>query len=267
MPVWHVSKRALYYSALLFWGWLSGCSGGVQSSASASCHSEKFDETVVVEKIYDGDTIKLRDTRVVRFVGINTPETARDYKPAQPLAVEAKKFLESLFSPGTSVNIQYDRDRYDHHGRTLAHIYLVSGQNVSAALLEQGYGFAVVVPPNTAHLDCYFGSEESARKKKLGVWGHAVYQPTIVSDLSKGDTGFQYVIGRVTSVGQGKKNIWLDMGEGFSVRIQRKHLQYFANMPLEEVKGKRLRIRGWVSFYREKLRMNIGHPAMMEVVD
>ena len=153
------------------------------------------------------------------------------------------------------------------HQRTLAHVYTPAGQNLAAALIARGYGFAIVVPPNTGQFDCYFASERLAREQGRGIWSHAAYAAKPVNALTKNDTGFQHVMGAVTGIGQGKKNLWLDMGEAFSVRIQIKHLQYFTGLPLEGLVGKQVRLRGWVSFYNDKLRMNIGHPAMMEIVD
>lgn len=263
----YTTKRALFYSALLFWGTFSGYSGGVTESAATDCDSQQFDEIGIVDKVYDGDTIRLRDARIVRFVGVNTPEMSHDAMPTQALAAEAKTLLMSLLPTGSSVGLQYDRMRQDHYKRTLAHVYSQAGQNISATLIARGYGFAIVIPPNLGHSACYFANEELARREKRGIWAHSAYIPRAVDTLSRHDTGFQHVTGTVTLVGNSKKNVWLDIGKGFSVRISRKHLQYFANVPLEGMKDKQLRLRGWVSFYNNKLRMNIGHPAMMEIVE
>jgi endonuclease YncB( thermonuclease family) len=268
MPArWHAATRALFISAFLFWGAIYGCGTSLADSPASVCQSRQFDETVVVAKIYDGDTIKLTDERVVRFIGINTPELSRDFSPAQALAVEAKQTLAELLPIGAKLGLAYDQERKDHYQRTLAHVYLPSGQNLAAELIRRGYGFAIVVPPNTKQTACYFISEAQARKHGRGIWSNPAYTPKTIHSLTKSDTGFQYFTGTVTGIGQGKKNIWLDMGEGFSVRIQRKYLQYFVQMPLESLAGRQLRVRGWVSFYNDKLRMTIGHPAMMEIVD
>ena len=85
--------------------------------------------------------------------------------------------------------------------------------------------------------------------------------------MKKEDTGFHYVEGRVTHIGKSKKNVWLDMGDAFSVRIQQQHLHYFSAMPIDTLKDKQIRVRGWVAFYNGKLRLNIGHPAMIEIVN
>jgi len=266
MPAWQDLKKALIISAFLVCGPLSGCAAAVATPAGA-CDSTQFDEVAIVDTIYDGDTIKLRDTRIVRFIGINTPELSREFVPAQPYAAEARAALQALLPPGAEVGLRYGQDRQDHYKRTLAHLYSRKGQNLSAALLQQGMAFAIVVPPNTANLDCYFENEKQARATKRGLWSSPAYQPRDINSLTAKDTGFQYVQGRVTHIGKGKKNTWLDMGEKFSVRIQKQHLHYFQDFALDDLKGKLIRVRGWAAFYNKKLRINIGHPAMIEIVN
>jgi len=266
MPIWQDSKKALLFSAFLFWSLLTGCANA-QTAQVPECHRQTINETGIVDTVYDGDTIKLRDQRIVRFIGINTPELSTQFKPAQPYAAEAKQVLLALLPPGTEVGLEYDQDRHDHHNRLLAHVYSKSGKNLSVVLLQQGLAFAIVVPPNIQHTECYFANEQLARRTSQGIWSNGAYQPKSVSTLNKDDTGFQYIEGRVTRIGKGKKNIWLDMGDAFSVRIQQQHLHYFDNMPIAQLKDKQLRVRGWVAFYNGKLRLNIGHPAMIEIVN
>ena len=77
-----------------------------------------------VERVVDGDTLILADpdrTRV-RLIGINTPELARDGKPAEPLAVEAKEWLANRVE-GKEVRLDFDIERFDQYDRTLAYIY------------------------------------------------------------------------------------------------------------------------------------------------
>ena len=264
---WQKYTKALFIGAFLFWALIYQCPRGFSDPAQSFCQQRELDETAIVAKIYDGDTIRLADDRVVRLIGINTPELAREGKPPQPLAGQAKAALLSLLPIGTRVGLVYGQERHDHYQRTLAHVYGLTGKNVAAELIMRGLGFAIVVPPNTGLTHCYFDSEEQARKAGHGIWSNPAYTPKNVNSLTQSDTGFQYVIGKVTGIGHGKKNIWLDMGEAFSVRVQTKYLENFAQLPLETLSGRHLRLRGWVAFYNHKLRMNIGHPAMLEIVD
>mgnify|MGYP002621112335 CR=1 FL=1 len=267
-----IFKRALFYSALFVS--LLGVSGCTQSSSPGAndCTVTRTDEIATVSRVYDGDTLELSDQRIVRLVGINTPERARDQQPSQPFAEQATDALAALLPAGNQVALIFDESRHDRHGRLLAHVFTVPGTgresvNVSAALIEQGLGFAITVPPNVRFQSCYFARENLARQSKQGVWGHTAYQPRQATRLTRNDTGFQLVKGRVTDIGKSRKNIWLDMGDHFAVKIPRQHLQYFTRMPIESLQGKQLVVRGWVSFYNQKLRVTVGHPAMITIMD
>ena len=61
--------------------------------AAQTCTTPPFDETVEVAKVTDGDTLRLRDGRSVRLIGINSPELAHTDKPAEPLAEQARDFF------------------------------------------------------------------------------------------------------------------------------------------------------------------------------
>jgi hypothetical protein len=43
---------------------------------------------------------------------------------------------------GKRVRLEYDQQRQDKYGRTLAYVYLENGTFVNAEIIRQGYGFA-----------------------------------------------------------------------------------------------------------------------------
>jgi endonuclease YncB( thermonuclease family) len=71
---------------------------------AVECRADRIDETVSVSQVVDGDTLRLKDGRLIRFIGINTPELARKEKPAEPLAKKARKVLQSLLEKSVSQN-------------------------------------------------------------------------------------------------------------------------------------------------------------------
>jgi hypothetical protein len=144
-------------------------------------------------------------------------------------------------------------------------VFTEDGKNVAAELLKEGLGFAIVVPPNLWNMECYFSLEQGAKQAGKGVWAHPDYIPKNPDALKQEDTGFQIIEGIVTNIGQGKKTIWLDMGRDFSVRINRHNLDYFAAGQITQLRGKRIRVRGWVAFYNDKLRMTVNHQRMMTI--
>lgn len=255
-------KRAPTVGALLFCIWLNSSAAGAQD-----CAADRIDEYARVESIYDGDTIRLNDQRIVRFIAINTPERAHGGQLSEPLAEEATQALRALLPIGSKVGLRYDAQRQDRHRRTLAHVFTAQGINLSAALLTQGHGFAIVVAPNAWQVDCYFGAERQARIARRGVWSQAYYAARSAETLPGETRGFVRIKGRVTGTGKSRKNIWLDMGTRIALKVPRTQLEYFTGLPLENLAGRDIIARGWVNFYNNKLRMTISHPAMLEILD
>ena len=84
----------------------------------------------VVERIVDGDTIKINGTSI-RMLGINTPEKG------EVGSEEAKKFLEENILNKT-VELVSGKDEYDLYGRRLAYAF-INGINVNFELVRNGY--------------------------------------------------------------------------------------------------------------------------------
>ncbi|MFH7572534.1 thermonuclease family protein, partial [Pseudomonas syringae group genomosp. 7] len=49
-----------------------------------------------VQRVVDGDTLKLADGRSLRMIGLNTPETGKKGQSAEPIAEAAKRRLQAL---------------------------------------------------------------------------------------------------------------------------------------------------------------------------
>jgi micrococcal nuclease len=257
-----LGKRASSIGALFVWALVFPYA--VQAEPYSDCASGHIDEWAQVGYIFDGDTIRLTDQRIIRFIAINAPELSHEGRAAQPLAEEAKTALRRLLPIGSRVGLRYDKERFDPHHRVLAHIFDSKGRNVSAILLQQGYAIAIAIPPNLWQSACYFQQEAAARSTLAGVWRQQYYQPKNAQDLDIREGGFYRVRGRVDHIGKGRRSVWLDMGKRFAVRIPRKQLQYFASRPIEGFQDKVITVRGWARFYNNKLNMTLTHPAMLE---
>ena len=76
-----------------------------------------------VEYVVDGDTLKLAGPPAgpftVRLIGVDTPETVKRDHPVEPFGPEATQFTRD-FLRGGLVRLQFDRERLDVYGRTLA---------------------------------------------------------------------------------------------------------------------------------------------------
>jgi len=104
---------------------------------------------VEVQRVVDGDTVRLTDGRSVRMIGLNAPETGKKGRPDEPYAVAARQRLQVLVDASDGrVGLVPGRESKDRYGRTLAHLYGADGENLEARLLAEGLGLQGGVAPN-----------------------------------------------------------------------------------------------------------------------
>ncbi len=76
-----------------------------------------------VEYVYDGDTLLLTTGQRVRLIGVDTPETVKRNHPVEPFGPEATAFSRAWLSGG-EVRLEFDQERLDRYGRTLAYVWI-----------------------------------------------------------------------------------------------------------------------------------------------
>ena len=236
---------------------------GAPASAVPTCGADRLDAQGQVEHVIDGDTVILADGRHVRLVGIDTPELGRDGAPDEPLAAPARRLVQTLAGAGAGVGLRYDRERRDHHGRTLAHLYTANGRNLQAALLEAGLATTLVVPPNLWSQPCYAGVEAGARQARRGLWQRAELDAVEAGQLPADTRGPRIVRGTVSRIGASRRNIWLNLGRGFAVRVPREALEWFPEGFPAHWAGRRVEVRGQVYRRNGELRVTVRHPAAL----
>lgn len=237
------------------------------SFSYASCKADYFDLSTKVKSVHDGDTIRLETDEKLRLIGINTPELGHDDQKPQPYSWEAKKQLTRLLSQhNNQVKLRYDVQKKDKYYRLLAHLYLNNGVSVSEWLLEKGLATVLTVPPNIWQLSCYKAAEKRAQVAKLGIWSLPSYQPVESSTLKNDQRGFRLIRGKVVRIGHSKKSVWLNLTGKIALRIDRKDLSYFQQMNPEALIGKTIISRGWLYSHKGELRMQIRHPAALEIM-
>lgn len=241
---------AFFYVLWLWWG--PGASTAVADAGVPA----------TVRAAIDGDTLLLRDGRLVRVIGINAPELGKDGAPDQPLARTAQARLAALTAaPVILVQEQEPRDRY---GRLLAHILLADGRFAEDILVQEGLAFAVAIPPNVARIDLLRTAEHGARTAGRGVWALPAYEAKPAERLTADDSGFWRVRGRVLKVVEQRHGWYLQLGAKFSLYLPRADIAAFSTAPAA-LSGKMIEARGWITQHQGRLRMKIQHPAMMAV--
>ena len=213
----------------------------------ADCMPEGAGELAIVDRVYDGDTIKLKDGRHVRILGVNAPEIDHGKElSGQALGEESRLATEAFFKADKQVRLFYDVQRVDRYERTLAHVYDSKGNSLSANLLRKGLGFHVAIPPNLSLNECLHGQEVIARSKGLGVWSDAGWRAIPAANLTLDDTGFKRITGRVVSVRQAQ-SIWLELDGPLVIKITPSDLKNFPSVNWQSWKGKQVEVRGWVT--------------------
>ena len=222
---------AFFVSAI----WLSG--------AQAFCPAPAGLTSVTVQRVIDGDTLRLGDGRSVRMIGLNTPELGKQGRSDEPFAVAARQRLQALVeASGGRVGLRPGKQAQDHYGRTLAHIYSASGANLEAQMLADGLGFQVAVAPNVDLVACQQAAERSARQAGRGLWR----QSPVVKTGQIQRSGFAVVSGRVSKVQRNRGGLWIELQGSLVLRVAPNLVGQFDNARVQALKGKQIEARGWI---------------------
>ncbi|NVL28883.1 thermonuclease family protein [Pseudomonas syringae pv. actinidiae] len=241
--------------------WLSG--------AEAFCPAPASLPIAHVQRVVDGDTLRLTDGRNVRMIGLNTPETGKKGRSAEPFAEAAKKQFASTGGQKRRAGQPACRSAgQGHYGRTLANVYGRDGDNLEAQLLSEGLGYLVAVAPNVALVDCQQSAEREARQARRGVWRNSPVQPS--DKLRK--SGFAMVSGKVRSVQRNRGGIWIELHGSLVLRVAPDQASRFDMAALERLKGRQIETRGWVvdrsgrgwlEGRQSRWMIALSHPAML----
>ncbi|HWT68856.1 MAG TPA: thermonuclease family protein [Pseudomonas sp.] len=242
------------------------------SAAQALCPAPGTLTSVEVQRVVDGDTLRLSDGRSVRMIGLNTPELGKKGRSDEPFAVVARKRLEALVAASDGrVGLLPGKESKDHYGRTLAHVYGANGANLEAQMLAEGLGFLVAVPPNVDLVACQQDAERSARQAGLGLWRQS---PVLKADQISA-AGFAVLSGRVSKVQRNRGGIWIELQDSVVLRVAPNSLARFDANSLQKLEGKQIEARGWVLDRSRRGGLKEGQarwmlpltdPAMLEVV-
>ena len=117
---------------------------------------------LICTSVIDGDTIKLSDGNIVRYIGINTPEVD------ESLGKEATEANKQLVE-NKRVRLEYDIQQIDKYGRTLAYVY-TDDIFVNAELVRLGYAEISTYGQNLKHLVLFVEYQYEALNNRRGIW-------------------------------------------------------------------------------------------------
>lgn len=248
-------RRLLSFAALLL--------AAGAAVAQQTCPPAPETPPLAVARVTDGDTLRLEDGRRVRLLGINAPEVAHGRNPAERGGEAARQALHELIrQAGNRVRLAYGPDRRDRHGRTLAWVW-VAEQEAGLHLVRAGLALQVVLPPNTAHADCYRAAERQARAAGRGLWRTS---PLIRAAELERSRGFALLGGTITRVREPAGHLVLELDGRVELFIHRDDRARFAlPQPLTGLTGQAVEARGWLYDYRGTPNLRIDSPAMLRL--
>jgi len=130
----------------------------------------EFDEeTVLVTRVVDGDTIEIEGGQRVRYIGIDTPESKHPSKPVQCFSKEATERNKELVE-GKEVQLEKDVNNTDRYGRLLRYVY-VNGEMVNKTLVSEGFAAASAYPPDIKYQEVFDAAQRIAEQENRGLWG------------------------------------------------------------------------------------------------
>ncbi len=126
-----------------------------------------------VIRVVDGDTahvlVRGRDV-TVRFIGVDTPETVAPGQPIECYGPEASQFTMRQLT-GQRVRLEFDVDRIDAFGRTLAYLWLHDGSLFNEMLVRRGFATVATYPPDTRYVQRFAAAQRAAKATERGLWG------------------------------------------------------------------------------------------------
>ena len=237
-----------------------------------SCTSSSLSspESATVKWVYDGDSLLLTDKRKIRIVGIDTPETKHHRQKAQAYGAKAREALRELLkSFNYQVVLRYGKERKDKYKRTLAHVYLPDGTNISNWLLEEGYAKTLAFPPNIALADCYKKSEEVAQAQSLRIWRYKGNQIKQASSLPRRINGYVRLAGTVSKIRRFRKSLIMELESNtkshIQVKIKKRNLPYFNEIDPDKLWNKTIIVTGLLKNKKGKRTLYVSHPSQIKV--
>lgn len=232
--------RAFFISLLLI-----GCSPGIDYSH------------IKVLEVIDGDTVRLENGKLLRYIGIDTPEirikkeTKFEFRP-QPFSLEAKELNKKLVE-NKFVRVEFDIERFDNYGRILGYCF-VDDIFVNAKLIEEGFAVLYTRPPNVRYVDLFVELQNKARKQKKGLW--QAYDVISSDEAHKFIDQIRSVRGKVLSSFKSEKCVFLNFGTDyktdFTVVIFNDCIKFFRAKDIEPhlfYKDKTIEVFGRIKEY------------------
>ena len=138
-------------------------------TSTQSHESNSNNNSYLVTRVIDGDTIEIEGGQRIRYIGIDTPETVDPNRPAGCYGQEASDKNKALVL-NKRVKLEKDVSETDKYGRLLRYVY-VDDIMVNDYLVRQGFANASSYPPDIKYQEQFLQAQQEAVANSLGLWG------------------------------------------------------------------------------------------------
>ena len=243
--------------------------GAQETTAAVPSNPYDGPQTGQVAAVEDGQTLILADGRQVRLVNILAP------LDSEPLAADARTRLAGL-ALDRQIRWSYAGRRMDRYGRLLAYVYDAAAEDalsLQADLVAAGLAQVLGQPDTRDGLAPLLALEDEARQARRGLWARGAYRVRSAdANLWPFLNSIQIVEGTPLKLEHLRDRTYLNFGADhttdFTLTIAARDRKLFDAMPwrLEDLIGRRLRIRGWLELRGGPL-IEIAYPEQIEVVE
>lgn len=266
----HTFKKALRKGAFFAFICLILLSNSFATAKNCTSHSLSSPQKATVKWVYDGDSLLLTDKRKIRIIGIDTPETKHHRQKAQAYGAKAREALRALLKKHNyQIFLRYGKERFDKYSRTLAHVYLPDGTNVSNWLLERGFAKTLAFPPNVKLANCYKKSEKVAQVKGLRLWRYKGNQIKVATSLPRRISGYVRLIGTVAKIKHYKKSLVMELDSKskrpIQLKIKKRNLRYFTKIDPDKLWNKTIIVTGILRNKKGKRTLYLSHSSQLAV--
>jgi micrococcal nuclease len=249
---------------------------GAAAPSSGSCVLSEPERRTVAE-VKDGETLSLTDGTTVRLIGAKAPSVPASGASGGPTTLAAATEATRALAEGAEIELRYGGTRSDRHGRALAHVFLVKGDErvwLQGEMVGRGFARAYSYPDNRACMAELLAIEAEAREKRLGLWRHETYAILDAADAKRiGELtrSFQLVEGVVAAIGTSRTRLYVnfdkDWRRDFTISVPLKDEKDFggSRLDLRSLAGKRIRVRGWVEWYNGPM-IDATHAEQIEIL-
>ena len=224
--------------------------------------------TGFVIEVVDGDTIRLKSGALIRYLGLNSPETkSRDsgsWVNKESYWGRKAYLINKELVLNKQIRIEYDKKKKDKYKRLLGYVF-AGDVFVNKNIIQEGLAVIDVRSPNFKYVDLLADSFKNALDKKKGIWSNTGFIDLEKASLFEGDV--VAVKGKILDVYEGKEVYIFLMPLGFKIVLFKNNSLLFKSMNFMELKNKQVKVYGMIKKYKKHFEMVIHHPYQLEAVE